>query len=69
MLMEKGASAADALAQAQALLYGTMQRQAAMKAFIDNFWMMGMIFLAMIPLMFFMRRTAPGKGAGGAAAH
>jgi hypothetical protein len=69
MLMTQGASAADALAQAQGLLYGMMQRQAAMKAFIDNFWMMGMIFLAMIPLMFFMRRTAPGKGAGDAAAH
>jgi DHA2 family multidrug resistance protein len=69
MLMTQGASAADALAQAQGLLYGMMQRQAAMKAFIDAFWMMGMIFLAMIPLMFFMRRTAPGKGAGDAAAH
>ena len=60
MLMAQGASAADALAQAQALLYGMMQRQAAMKAFIDNFWMMGMMFLVIIPLMFFMKRTAPG---------
>ncbi len=63
MLMQKGANAVDALTQAQALLYGMMQRQAAMKAFIDNFWMMGLICLAIIPLMFFMRRTRPGKGA------
>jgi hypothetical protein len=45
-----------------------MQRQAAMKAFIDAFWMMGCIFLAVIPLMFLMRKTAPAKR-GAAAVH
>jgi DHA2 family multidrug resistance protein len=68
MLVGKGSSAADALRQAEALLYGLMQRQAAMKAFIDAFWIMGCIFLAVIPLMFLMRKTAPAKR-GAAAVH
>ena len=34
-----------------------------MKAFVDNFWLLGVIFLAVIPLMFFVKRVAPHKGA------
>ena len=67
MLAAKGASAADAAQQAYGLLYGMVQRQAAMKAFIDSFWVMGCIFLAVIPLMFLMRKTAPAKARATAA--
>src|SRR5581483_10410182 len=61
-LMTKGASAVDALSQAHGVLYETLHRQAMMKAFIDNFWLLGIIFLAIIPVMFVMKKTAPHKG-------
>ena len=63
MLAVHGASASQAAAQAQGLLYGMVQQQSMMKAFIDNFWMLGVIFLAVIPLMFLVKRVAPHKGA------
>jgi DHA2 family multidrug resistance protein len=62
-LPTQGASPSQAMAQAQAILYGMVQRQSMMKAFIDNFWMLGIIFLAIVPLMFFMKRVTPHKGA------
>jgi DHA2 family multidrug resistance protein len=41
-----------------ALLYGEMQRQAAMQAVIDDFWLMGMLMLVLITGLFFLRRPA-----------
>ncbi|MFN7995148.1 MAG: DHA2 family efflux MFS transporter permease subunit [Bryobacteraceae bacterium] len=61
-LMTQGASAAQAMAQAQGMLYGMLQRQSAMKAFVDSFWLLGIIFLAVIPLMFLVKRVGPHKG-------
>jgi len=57
-----GASAPDAAHQAQGILYGMVQRQSNMLAFADAFWVMGILFLAIIPLMFFLRRVKPGSG-------
>jgi DHA2 family multidrug resistance protein len=57
------ASAADALHQAQATIYAMVQQQAAMLSYIDSFWMFGVIFLALLPLVFLMRRPAPGAAA------
>jgi DHA2 family multidrug resistance protein len=57
-----GASAPDAAMQAQGLLYGTLLRQSSMLAFADAFWIMGALFLLIIPLMFLMRKTAPVHG-------
>ena len=59
LLVTKGASGPDAVRGAQAILYGMVQRQAAMQAFIDAFWVMGMVFLAAIPLMFLMKKSLP----------
>ena len=36
---------------------------ASQHAFIENPWLLGVIFLAVIPLMFFVKRGAPHKGA------
>jgi hypothetical protein len=33
-----------------------------MLAFADAFWIMGALFLLIIPLMFLMRKTAPVRG-------
>jgi hypothetical protein len=33
-----------------------------MLAFVDSFWVLGIIFLAVIPLMFFIKKAGPNKG-------
>lgn len=59
-----GGDPVQAAARAQALVYGLVQRQAAMLAFIDDFWLLGVTCLAIIPLMLLMKKTRPhGKGA------
>ncbi|MGA3041464.1 MAG: EmrB/QacA family drug resistance transporter, partial [Bryobacteraceae bacterium] len=55
-------STAQAMAEAQGVLYGVLQRQSAMLAFVDSFWVLGIIFLAVIPLMFFIKSVGPHKG-------
>jgi MFS transporter, DHA2 family, multidrug resistance protein len=61
-LRTRGSDAVTAAQQAQTLLYGEMQRQAAMLAFIDVFWILGVVCLAMIPLMFVIKKSHPGGG-------
>jgi DHA2 family multidrug resistance protein len=58
-LMQQGSSASQALTQAQGLIYGNLIRQSTMLAFIDAFWLLGLTFLSMIPLLFFMKKAAP----------
>jgi DHA2 family multidrug resistance protein len=61
-LEEKGSSAATAMQQSGAILYGELQRQAAMLAFIDVFWLLGVVCLAMIPLMFLIKSSPRNDG-------
>jgi len=61
MLISQGADIADAAIKAKAMIYGMVRQQAAMLSFIDNFWMLGVIFVAIIPLVFVMRKTTPQK--------
>jgi MFS transporter, DHA2 family, multidrug resistance protein len=63
MLITKGADPAQAAAQAQGMLYNSMQQQAAMLSFNEVFWALGVLFLAVIPLMLLMKKTGPVKGA------
>jgi DHA2 family multidrug resistance protein len=67
-LMQQGSSASQALAQAQGLIYGNLVRQSTMLAFIDTFWLLGYTFIAMIPLMFLIKKAKP-HAAGPAATH
>ena len=62
MLASRGANATEAAAQAQGMFYGMLQRQSAMMAFVDSFYVLGIIFLAVIPLMFFIKKVGPHKG-------
>jgi MFS transporter, DHA2 family, multidrug resistance protein len=55
-----GASSADATQQAYALIQGTLQRQATMLAYIDNFWLLGIAIMLMIPTVFLMKKSRPG---------
>ena len=57
-----GASAAGATRQAYALIQGTMERQATMLAYIDCFWFLGVAIMAMIPMVFLMKKSKPGGG-------
>ena len=56
-LVASGASAADAAGQAQGIVYGVVQRQAAMMAVADTFWLLSLVFLVMVPLVFLLKKT------------
>jgi len=54
---QQGYSAVDAGKKAVGAVYGMVQQQAAMLSFVEAFWIMGLIFAAMIPLLFLLRNT------------
>ena len=53
---ERGADVATAEQQAWAHLYELVQRQALLLSFIDNFWWLAWMFLAVIPFVLFLGR-------------
>jgi DHA2 family multidrug resistance protein len=63
--MAAGADVVTATDRAYAALFGMVQRQAAMVAFVGLFQLLGVIFLLVIPLVVLMKR--PHSGGGGAA--
>jgi DHA2 family multidrug resistance protein len=67
-LIAHGSSIAQAAAQAQALLYGMIERQAAMLAYVDDFRTLAFISLAIVPCMFLLKKMRPHK-AGSASMH
>ena len=62
-LVAQGSTSADASVQAQGMLYGIVQRQAAMLAVADAFWVLAVVFLGLIPLVLCLRMATPHKGA------
>ena len=63
IFMSAGAVAAQQQSYGQ--LYGSILRQSSMIAYLDNFWMLGISALVVIPFVFLMKR--PPKGAPAAA--
>jgi len=63
-LVSRGQDAATALHQAYAAMFGMVQRQAAMLSFVDTFRLLGVIFLALLPLLLLMRRPAQKRASG-----
>jgi DHA2 family multidrug resistance protein len=61
-LVTKGLSLTEATAQAQGMIYGMVQRQASMLAFVDNFRLLGAAMLIIIPCLFLMKKMTPQKG-------
>ena len=55
-LVSAGSTVAHASAQAQGMIYGTVQRQAVMLAFIDNFKLLGVVFFAVIPVLLLLKK-------------
>ncbi|SPE23774.1 Drug resistance transporter, EmrB/QacA subfamily [Acidobacteriia bacterium SbA2] len=62
MLTARGSDPAMAAHQAQGLAYGLLMRHSTMLAFLDDFWLMGVVILIVIPFMFLMKKVAPHKG-------
>src|SRR6266571_1865716 len=54
--VQHGASPADAQRQAYAMVQNIVQRQATMLSYLDNFHILGYAILAMIPMVFLMKR-------------
>ncbi len=66
-LISYGSSAWQAALQAKEMVYNVVQRQSAMLAFIDNFKMLGVVFLCVIPALLMMRK--PKAATGGVPVH
>jgi DHA2 family multidrug resistance protein len=64
--LASGADAYTATQRAYAAVFGAVQRQAAMVAFVDLFRLLGIIFIRLLPLVLVMRRP---RGREAAAAH
>jgi len=65
-LMAHGTNSADAQKQAYGVVQNMVQRQATMLAYIDNFYLLGFVILAMVPMVFLMKKT---KSSGEMAVH
>ena len=64
--MAAGADAATATERAYAALFGLVQRQASMVSFVGIFQLLGIMFVALVPLVLLMQKP---KGGGHVAAH
>jgi MFS transporter, DHA2 family, multidrug resistance protein len=60
MLISRGSSASQASHQAYAMVANMLDRQATMLAYIDNFWLLAVAVLMMIPFVFLMKKVKPG---------
>jgi DHA2 family multidrug resistance protein len=66
-MMARGSDPVTAEHRAYGAIWGAVQRQASMQAFVDTFRFMAVVFLLVLPLLFVMKR--PTHKGGGAAMH
>jgi MFS transporter, DHA2 family, multidrug resistance protein len=59
-LLGHGSSAHEASRQAYGLVANSVDQQATMLAYIDNFRMLGIAIVLMIPFVFLMKKVQPG---------
>lgn len=69
MFMAKGSDFVTATRQAYGVLFGMVQEQAAMLAFVKAFRLLGILFFVMIPFILIMRKPRYMRGGGGAGGH
>jgi DHA2 family multidrug resistance protein len=62
MFLNQGSDPVHAARQAQQMIYNMVERQATLLAFLDSFRLLAFTFLAVVPLMFFVKRIRPKKG-------
>ncbi len=60
-MQSSGASTADAMRRAEALVGQVIQQQATLLSYIDTFWLMAMVCLVAFPLTFLLRSIPLGK--------
>ena len=58
-----GTDAATASHKALAALYGMVQQHAGMLAFVEAFWLMGVVFLTMLPFLPLLQYSKPARQA------
>ncbi len=58
-----GLNVVQATAQGQRMLYESLQKQSIMLSFVDNFRLMSILCLSVVPLVFLMKKTNPRKAA------
>jgi DHA2 family multidrug resistance protein len=63
--LARGSDLVTATRQAQAALFGLVQRQAAMLSFNDVFRVLGALFVVLLPLLFLMKTPRTGRGPSG----
>jgi MFS transporter, DHA2 family, multidrug resistance protein len=61
-LISAGSGLTEAGTQARGMIYNVVQRQAVMLAFIDNFKMLGVVFLAVIPALLLIKKPKSPSG-------
>jgi DHA2 family multidrug resistance protein len=66
-MVSRGQDSVTALHQAYGVVFGMVQRQAAMISFVDTFQLLGAVFLLLLPLLLLMKR--PSHKGGPAAMH
>jgi hypothetical protein len=54
-----GADGVTAMRKALAAIYGMVQQHAAMLAFVEAFWIMGVVFLLMLPFLPLLQYSRP----------
>ncbi|HEY4961798.1 MAG TPA: DHA2 family efflux MFS transporter permease subunit [Terriglobales bacterium] len=52
-----GSNSVDAMKKSMGAIYGMVQQQAALLSFVEAFWIMGVIFFCMLPLLLFLRNA------------
>jgi DHA2 family multidrug resistance protein len=62
---QERADAVRAALEAKGRVYAMVGRQAAVLAYVDTFWVMGLICLGALAILFFAKKTKPGQAAMG----
>ena len=60
LFVSRGSSSYEATHQAYGMVSNLVNQQATMLAYIDNFKLLGVAVLAMIPFVFLMKKVKPG---------
>jgi MFS transporter, DHA2 family, multidrug resistance protein len=55
--MMHGSNSTEAMKKSLGAIYGMVQQQAALLSFVEAFWLMGIMFFAMLPLLFLLRNA------------
>lgn len=62
-VMSQGADPVTALHQTHGILFGMVHQQAALISFLHGFFLMGLIFICVLPVLFLMKKPEETRGA------